>query len=447
VTVIDAPVDAVAGRERDAPNRTSERVWWLSPAWITLVLVPAAVGSAAVFGDEGFRELWRSPKFVTGNTLLLLLAGGLTVTFGAALVSAGRPVRPRPRRWPALTPVERSILERASTVTFALTLVGYAAFLVAGARSGLTLSQLSGAFGQEGVYDGTIKETLGTIPGVTTLTQVGLVSVVLSALLIAQRPSRRQWVRLVVVLLLALPRAFLLTERLALLELIVPLAVVFAMRLSASSVGRRVVGLAPVFALPFVTVVFALFEYSRSWVFFRMRSNGGFAEFAIERLVGYYATAINNGALQMAYNHFPGRWPYETLAAFWSAPGIGQIELWSLLDGGRVDSAIYLDILTQHATPEFNNSSGLAAPFTDYGTVGAFVYFLAAGVVMGLIHRAFRESSPFGILLYPLLFLGIVELPRYLNWSQGRVFPALVAAIVIATIVRRRARETDGASS
>jgi len=27
------------------------------------------------------------------------------------------------------------------------------------------------------------------------------------------------------------------------------------------------------------------------------------------------------------------------------------------------------------------------------------------------------------------------------------VFPALVAAIVIATIVRRRARETDGASS
>jgi hypothetical protein len=112
-----------------------------------------------------------------------------------------------------------------------------------------------------------------------------------------------------------------------------------------------------------------------------------------------------------------------------------------------VDSAIYLDILTQHATPEFNNSSGLAAPFTDYGTVGAFVYFLAAGVVMGLIHRAFRESSPFGILLYPLLFLGIVELPRYLNWSQGRVFPALVAAIVIATIVRRRARETDGASS
>jgi hypothetical protein len=144
----------------------------------------------------------------------------------------------------------------------------------------------------------------------------------------------------------------------------------------------------------------------------------------------------------MAYNRFPGRWPYETLAAFWTAPGIGSLNLWSVLNGSRDNAQAYLDVLTEHGTPEFNNSSGLAAPFVDYGIPGGLVYMLAAGVVLGLLYRSFLESSPTGLLIYPILFLGVVELPRYINWSQGRVFPSIVAAAVIA-IVMRRSRDSE----
>ncbi len=422
----------------------SSSVWWLSPVGMTLVVVPLAVVSAGAFGDQAFRDLWRSPKTITTTTLLLLLAAGLAVALGAAVVGAARPLRVRTGRWPDLRPSEIALLEKAGRILFGLTLFGYAAFLVAGARAGISLSELTAAFGQEGVYDGTIKDTLGTIPGVTTLTQVGLVSVVVSSLLMVQSPARRHWVRIVVVIVLSLPRAFLLTERLALLELLVPAAVVFAMRLGGSPRLRATVRVAPVLALPFVVVVFALFEYSRSWVFFRERSNGGFVQFAVERFVGYYATALNNGALEMAYNRFPGRWPYETLAAFWTAPGIGSLKLWSVLDGGRDNAQAYLDILTEHGTPEFNNSSGLAAPFVDYGIAGGLAYMLGAGVVLGLLYRSFRESSPTGLLIYPILFLGVVELPRYINWSQGRVFPSIVAAAVIAVVMRRAGRAEEG---
>jgi oligosaccharide repeat unit polymerase len=409
---------------------------------MTLVVVPLAVVSAGVFGDQAFRDLWRTPKTITTTTCLLLLAGGLTLALGAAAIGADRPVRMRAGRWPDLRPSEITVLEKAGTITFRLTLVGYAAFLVAGVLSGISLAELGAAFGQEGVYESSIKKALGTIPGVTTLTQVGLVSVVISALLLAQRPARRHWIRLVVVLLLSLPRAFLLTERLALLELIVPVAVVLALRLAGAPRLRSAVRIAPVLGLPAVIVVFAAFEYSRSWVFFRERSNGGFAEFAVERFVGYYATALNNGALEMSYNQFPGRWPYQTLGALWTAPGIGELDLWSLLNGGRDNAQAYLDILTEHGTPEFNNSSGLAAPFVDYGIPGGLLYLLGSGIVLGLLHRSFRESSAIGLLVYPILFLGVVELPRYLAWSQGRVFPSIVAAAVIA-LVMRRAREPE----
>lgn len=431
-------------RTGPAPARRPVSVWWLSPVLMTLVVVPLAVLSGAMFDDQTFRDLWRSPKTITTATCLLLLAGGLALALGALVVGASRPLRPRPGRWPDLSQAEVGVLERASTVTCALTVVGYVAFVFEGARSGLSLSTIADALGQEGVYNGTIKESLGTIPGVTTLTQVGLVSVLISALLIAGRPARRHWIRLVVVLALAVPRAFLLTERLALLELLVPVVVVAALRLAQTAGARRAVALVPVLALPFVMVVFAAFEYSRSWVFFRERSSGGFVQFAVERLVGYYATALNNGALEMTYNRFPGRWPYETAAAFWTAPGIGTLNLWSTLDGGRDNAQAYLDILTEHGTPEFNNSSGLAAPFVDLGTVGGMIYLAAAGVVLGLLYRAFRESSAIGLLLYPIVFLGVVELPRYLVWSQGRVFPSLVAAVVIAMVMRRRT--TTGAA-
>lgn len=411
-------------------------VWWLSPVAVTLLVVPAATLSTALIGDDVFRAQWRTPKTITTTTCMWLLAGGLVLALAAALVISARPLRPRVGRWPALSPAEVTLLNRVSTVLFSLTLIGYAAFLVTGARSGISLSQLAAAFGSEGVYRGDIKQTVGTVPGVTTLTQAGIASVVVSALLLAQSPTRRQWVRLAVVLVLALPRAFLLTERLAVLELIVPVLVVFALRAGGSSRGRRIAATLPLLFLPFVVVVFGAFEYFRSWVFFRSQSNGTFAEFAVERLVGYYATALNNGALQIAYNDSPGRWPYETMAAFWSAPGISTLNLYQRVTG-RDNDEVYLDILRNHGTPEFNNSSGLAAPFVDFGTVGALLYLLAAGVIIGLLYRGFRESSPMGLLIYPVLFIGVVELPRYLAWSQGRVFPALAMLVALAVLLRR----------
>jgi hypothetical protein len=36
--------------------------------------------------------------------------------------------------------------------------------------------------------------------------------------------------------------------------------------------------------------------------------------------------------------------------------------------------------------------------------------------------------------VYPVLFIGLLELPRLLYWPQGRAFPSIAAALVVGIV-------------
>ena len=65
----------------------------------------------------------------------------------------------------------------------------------------------------------------------------------------------------------------------------------------------------------------------------------------------------------------------------------------------------------------------------------------AIGVIAGLLYRLFCHGSPLGLLVYPVFFVGLVEMPRYVYWGQGRATYAWLAiAIVLVLVYRRRNR-------
>ena len=97
-------------------------------------------------------------------------------------------------------------------------------------------------------------------------------------------------------------------------------------------------------------------------------------------------------------------------------------------------------MLAQYGNPEFNNPGGLAVPAVDFGAVGGVLFFLVAGLVIGFAHRSWRAGNPAGLLLYPVLFTGLLELPRYLYWTQGRVVPAYLVLGITAVLMTRAAR-------
>lgn len=418
---------------------TPRWLWWVSPAGCLLLVVPVSLLLAAGTSDSDFRLLYRTPKVVTGTQTLQFLAAGGVLLLGV-LAAAARHGRPAPRTsaWPHLPAVAAPVLARAADVVFRLTVVGYLATALAGVARGVTAAQLIGALTSQSNYGGDLRRAFAPVTGITTLTQLGIAYVVLGGVLLLADPpaDRRRQVgrRLAVVVLLGLLRAFFLTERLALLELVVPLVALLAVR--ARTRGRPVLDLAPVIALPALAVVFGAFEYSRSWVFFRSRTTSSFPQFVLDRLAGYYATAYNNGAIALEHASFPGRLPYSSIEAFWTAPGVQQLDLYTRLTGVDAPAAA-ATLLAQYGTPEFNNPGGLSVPLVDFGVPGGLVAFLLLGLLVGTLWAQFQDGRGYGLLLYPVAFTGLLELPRYLYLTQGRLVPPVLALVLTAVALRR----------
>ena len=412
-------------------------VWWLSPvALVSLIALPTT-WLALLIPDDRYRALWGTPKSVSLGWTVWFTVGLLLFVAGGQLVRGLRPLRPL-ADWPVMTDPDYRVLERAAKVLFWLTMVGYVAYLVNVYRVGLSIQFLFQTLIHQDFYDAGIRERLTTVPGLTTMTQFGVAFVVVTGtLLVARRGSRAQHLRrLGVVFFLALLRAFFVSERLALLELLVPLMVVLVTGLSRSTSGARRAAFLPAVLLPVVVAIFAAFEYSRSWVFYAAHGGDSFPTFVVERFAGYYVTAYNNGEIRLL--HQPDTTlPYDLLQAFWTAPGVGN--LFTTLTGVDEDGS-YTEALTKFGNPEFNNQGGVISPFVDLGTGGALVFYALAGIACGLLYRSLRESRIWGVLLYPVVALTLMELPRYPYLFQGRAAPGLIALVVVALALQRSRR-------
>lgn len=429
--------------ESDAQNRhrlsaqgRAAGVWWISPLGALALVVPLPLWAAIAVSDTEYRLQWNTPKAVNAVTVTLALAGALVLLIGTLLPQLG--VRSRKRGvWPDFDPASLKRLGKASGVLFWLTVTGYVAFALAAVARGLTLSALVSALVTQDNYQSAFREQLAPIPGVTTLTQVGVAYVVVAALELNSHRSRRTTRRLVIVVLLAVVRAFLNTERLALLELAVPLlaiGAVAAYRRGSGAFGRSIPS-APAVLVPLLFLVFAAFEYSRSWQYFSSRTDQGFPRFVLVRLAGYYVTAYNNGELRLEHARFPGRLPFESIQALWDAPVLKQVGLYGRLSAQSPLSAT--QIFERYGNPEFNNPGGLLVPFVDFGVAGGLVFFLIAGLAIGAAYRGFTESKIMGLLIYPVLLTGLYDIPRYVYWTQGRLLPALVCLVGTAVYVGR----------
>ncbi|MCW2529029.1 MAG: hypothetical protein JWM76_3889 [Pseudonocardiales bacterium] len=419
-------------------HRPARGLWWISPLGSLLMVVPLSLIVAARIPDSDYRLFYKVPRVIGASQveLFLLSAGALAI---GSLVPLAFRMHPGRRDWPTLAPAQLRILKQAETVAFRLTILGYVLLAALGVSRGARLSLLVNAITSQDNYTGQLKIIFAPVAGVTSLTQIGIAYVVIAGLVLCHGRSSKTLRGLVIVVILGLLRAYLLTERLAVLELVVPLIAVGAAWLRQRPRRGNWLPFLPVFALPLLLVIFGAFEYSRSWVFYRTRTTLSFPEFIVNRLAGYYATSYNNGALQLAQPADPHRLPYSSIEAFWTAPGISQLDLYHRLTGQN-GSDLLNTVLNQHGNPEFNNPGGLSVPAVDFGPVGGVVFFLVVGLIIGLAYSSWRAARPVGLLVYPVMFTGLLELPRYLYWTQGRVFPAFVFLLVVAGLMTRATR-------
>jgi hypothetical protein len=408
---------------------TREReLWWLNPAWVVGIMGSLLVLAAYIVPDSMYRNYWKTPKYFDPHAALITLACIGMFVFGAVVGSFRRSHIAAPQEDAWADGIAWKLTLRVFNASFYLTIVGYVVWagvaVSRGANLALALGVLHGDKGASYV----MKEVyMGTVSGVTTLTQLGIVCMVLAVLIGRVFGWRRVVFKCAIVLLLALVRALMNSERLAVMELLVPAIALFMQLIVLGSQrfqGRLwpLLKAAPVVGYTGLIGVFGASEYFRSWINFYQGGDLSFWQFVSLRLLGYYVTALNNGALLIQRIEPTGA-PFLSLHVLWRAPLLGGVmnALYPNLALASVETDPYMRYLTAEANPEFNNGGGFFLPIIDFGLAGALLYWVLAGVMCGILYRMFQQRRPAGLLLYPITFTSVIELSRIVYWAEGRV--------------------------
>jgi hypothetical protein len=405
--------------------------WWSYPSRVALfVTLPIYLFcwslNAATFDFYGHNH-----KFLTGPTAILGLAAILAFAACAFLVE------PRAARREAVVLVDPASLNPAVNVLTTVVLAAYTIFLFPILlKPQLLIELVMGS--QTAMF--TLRETLNRIPGVTSLMSLqSLLAVTIVGYkgLTGTHAPKLYTRALAIVAGLCLLRAWLWSERLALIEFVVPVIVVALARFEPPR-GRtsfRPLVLAPLAGLVALFAFFLVGEYFRSWQHYQHTFAGSFPEFIATRLAGYYATALNNGAAVITLLE-----PFEapTMTAQW----FYKFPFWQFVaPSWSYESFDVMSFLEAYLNPEFNNMSGIFLPLADFGPGIGIAFWMGLGLITGLIFNSFALGGITGFILYPVWFTGLIEMLRIFYWGETRFFPVLFGALILASYLKRCASQ------
>ena len=428
-------------------SQRTQGVWWLNPA--VAFGAPAIIAGATAWLTQttDYLYFWRTAKYFDLTCFELLIAVVAIFSCGC-LFGAGRREQRAPVAvdWKSIVPWPQ--VRMLFQLSFVLTVVAYAIWFTVGIKNGLNLGVILDIIhGVNGATYDLRREYLKTIPGVTTATQFGMAVIVLGIPLGAAKGWRTVRLQCAIVFVLAMVRALLNSERLALIELLVPFVVATIwLRPATSRLVRGLTRLAPVVGACLLYMFFAVSEYFRSWSQFYAGSESSFWGFIGLRLMGYYTTALNNGALLWTVGKpLDVQTPIFTLSTLWRFPLLKDLlpPLFPSLSlaFSNVPDTNYMQLLLSSANPEFNNPSGIFCPILDYGIAGGLLYWLLCGMVCGYLYKEFKLRSVAGIFLYPPLFISLIEATRVLYWADARFFPPMAMLLVGVVFVFRKRNE------
>ena len=416
-------------------------VWWANPLIIFPVLV---LGSSLVtFAlPESTYGFWGTSKYF--DLRMLVIAVGAVIMFRLGTLAA---IDISTKSVATYGPSDQKILAFLADIAFVLTLFGYVAWGYFARQRGLSLGVLMELLldPEAGASD-RVKESMQTVSGVTTFTQFGLICMILTCLQLFgawESVKFRFKFYFVALLGLAFVRSVANSERLALIELMVPAVILFVSLSEACTRGvfKRLVSLGPVFAVAALLVIFGVFEYFRSWQYYQADFDS-FPLFVVSRIASYFCTALNNSALMFYMGDLPP-WPYWTLEFFWRFPLIANSDYSYFRITGQEPIETYMYNLEAFGTPELNNHSGLMAPLLDYSYGGFAVYWFLFGALSGFLTRQMQAGRLIGLIFFPILFVAILETPRIVYLTSHRTFPSLffgLGCLIAVNLVRSRRR-------
>ncbi|WP_329606768.1 O-antigen polymerase [Paraburkholderia polaris] len=399
-------------------QRAFNGYWWEDPTRVMLffILPLYALISTELLGDpKAIGQVYFDSFYAFAGALFLIVVMAVSY-FGRTLT-------------PTVTQVPVEISRWVLDALFVLSLIGYLTMMSGViAHPALILSFFDG---NANAYD--LLEVKGRIAGISTLTQVAVAYVPLYFYVFRQpeRGITRYKIYLLVLLGLALLRSFIFAERLALIEVVIPLVLMF-LKFRRSHRPSRILMLGPYAAIVPLVGFFIANEYNRSWASYYINVYNNIFEFAIDRLGLYYSTALNNGAGILKILGWGVGEPVFTFDWLFRFPVLGDFLL------ARPDfNADYLVFLSNNADPEFNNPSGIFVHFYEWGWFGLFVAAFI-GWVFSRSYSGWRNGNGFWCCAHPVLMVSLFEILRVPILFSGRNFVSIAMLLIVFCFCRTR---------
>jgi len=280
------------------------------------------------------------------------------------------------------------------------------------------------------------RNLLSTIPGVTTLTQMGIVYVGLYYFFKLKNIHLRKKYKyyLFIIIFMCLVRVVVWSERLAIIELLMPMAIYYSILIYNNySRFRWLVNIGPFLLPTFSIIFFGIFEYFRSWINHYQYIYDSYFQFVVDRVFSYYYTALNNGA--GFYSQIDGSVAIFTLDWVNKFPIINELFL-----GDDSAHKVKVDYLTNYANPEFTNMSGIFPVFYDWGWF-ALLLFSFFGVLLQRVFFYYKQGDFRAFIIFPTLLISLIEIIR-INYSLStRAFPVFLTVIIFIALRRLSSKQ------
>ncbi len=397
-------------------------IWWINPVYIFALLLLIVLYAASI-DSKTMMALYNESNYITSYNLFVYFLFFFTFIIGFVTTSESN------------TNISviincRSVF-KGYKILILIVLSAYLIWFVSlwmQYGNNVISNLLSNIGTQYALFKG--RGNGGKISGVTTFTEMGIIVAPLGVYLlkgiILLREERKFVLRtLFSLFILALLRSAIFAERIAFLELFVPSLVVYLYFVADKY--HMMIALLPIFGCIFLLFFFGLMEYNRSWIsFYAQIYNDDIVSFTVDRLTGYYATAINTECIQV--NYVPIKWfPTESLSFLWKFPGLSSVP--SFFCGKGVD------FLTKWGNPEFNNPGGILCFYKDFGFVGLIPQFFF-GKFCKIFFLRFKQGDFYGFLMHPVIIYGMFELPRYQFFCSEKMFYVVIGYMAIKSFCR-----------
>lgn len=282
-----------------------------------------------------------------------------------------------------------------------------------------------------------MRNNSGRISGITTFSELGIIVAPLGTYLLYTLDKKTKLkykvgISLIVLLILATFRAFAFSERLGLIQMIVPMVVV-AVALDTNSKHKKFINIIPIIAIVTVIMLFGLFEYSRSWSRHYFMLYDSYLEFIIQRFAGYYVNAINTESMYLEYGQL-SIIPFRAVEWFWQLPVFSS--LYELITPVHVPE-IFTQVLLRYGNPEYNNPGGILFAYTDLGLLFMPLQ-VSFGYLVGRFYILFKKGNIIGLIGYSYLFMLLLELPRYFSLGNERGFFVIIAMVIVYFRTKKR---------